>query len=93
MNALYNILTLVETIPLGIFMVSMSFGKGKNWGIILSFFSVLALLLFNIVQLILEISLEKSMFFSIFLIITWTLWLGLSWNDFWDKFKKALTSM
>ena len=93
MNALYDTLTLLETIPLGIFMVSMSFGKGKNWGIILSFFSVLALLLFNIVQLIFEISLEKSMFFSIFLIITWTLWLVLSWNDFWDKFKKALTSM
>ena len=88
MNALYDTLNLLETIPLIIFMVCYPFAKMKRWIFKVSFFAVVALLLFNIVQLILEISLEKSVFFSVFLIVIWTLWLIVSWRDFRHKIKK-----
>ena len=88
MNALYDTLNLLETIPLIIFMLCYPFAKMKRWIFKVSFFAVVALLLFNIVQLILEINLEKSIFFSVFLIITWTLWLAVSWKEFWTKIKQ-----
>lgn len=88
MNALYDTLNLLETIPLIIFMLCYPFAKMKRWIFKVSFFAVVALLLFNIVQLILEISLEKSVFFSVFLIVIWTLWLIVSWRDFRHGIKK-----
>lgn len=88
MNALYDTLNLLETIPLIIFMLCYPFAKMKRWIFKVSFFAVSALLLFNIVQLILEISLEKSVFFSVFLIVIWTLWLIVSWRDFRHGIKK-----
>ena len=88
MNALYDTLNLLETIPLIIFMLCYPFAKMKRWIFKVSFFAVVALLLFNIVQLILEISLEKSVFFSVFLIVIWTLWLIISWRDFRHEIKK-----
>lgn len=88
MNALYDTLNLLETIPLIIFMLCYPFAKMKRWTFKVSFFAVVALLLFNIVQLILEISLEKSVFFSVLLIVIWTLWIIVSWREFWHKIKK-----
>lgn len=88
MNALYDTLNLLEAIPLGIFMFCLFFSKMKRWTFKVSFFAVSALLLFNIAQLILEISLEKSVFFSVLLIVIWTLWLIVSWRDFWHEIKK-----
>lgn len=88
MNALYDTLNLLETIPLIIFMLCYPFAKMKRWIFKVSFFAVVALLLFNIIQLILEISLEKSVFFSVFLIVIWTLWLIVSWRDFRHEIKK-----
>ena len=88
MNALYDTLNLLETIPLIIFMLCYPFAKMKRWIFKVSFFAVVALLLFNIIQLILEISLEKSVFFSVFLIVIWTLWLIVSWRDFRHGIKK-----
>ena len=88
MNALYDTLNLLETIPLIIFMVCLPFSKMKRWTFKVSFFAVVALLLFNIIQLILEISLEKSVFFSVFLIVIWTLWLIVSWRDFRHEIKQ-----
>ena len=88
MNALYDTLNLLETIPLIIFMLCYPFAKMKRWTFKVSFFAVVALLLFNIVQLILEISLEKSVFFSVLLIVIWTLWIIVSWREFWHKNKK-----
>ena len=88
MNALYDTLNLLETIPLIIFMVCYPFAKMKRWIFKVSFFAVSAFLLFNIIQLILEISLEKSVFFSVFLIVIWTLWLIVSWRDFRHEIKQ-----
>lgn len=88
MNDTYAVLTLLETVPLGIFMVCLFFGGEKRWCIITRFFTVVALLIFNILQLPLEIALEKTVFFSIFLIITWTLYLIVSWRDFWSAIKR-----
>ena len=88
MNDIYTVLTLLETIPLGIFMVCLVIGGQKRWGIITRFFAVIALLIFNILQLPIEIHLEQSTFFSIFLIITWTLYLIVSWCDFWRAIRR-----
>ena len=50
MNDTYAVLTLLETVPLGIFMVCLFFGGEKRWCIITRFFTVVALLIFNILQ-------------------------------------------
>ena len=88
MNALYDTLNFLELIPLAIFAFCNPFGRKVKWIFILSFFMVTALLLFNKVHLIHEISLEKSIFFSVFLIVIWSLWIGIAWNDFWNEIKR-----
>lgn len=88
MNALYDTLNLLETVPLGVFMLCYPLGKRRKWSFLVSFFAVATLLIFNVVQLVLEFQLEKSVFFSVFLIITWTLWLAVAWKEFWRVIKK-----
>lgn len=88
MNELYTTLNLLECIPLLIFMFCLFFGRQKSWDIITRFLTVVVLLLINLIQLILEISLEQSMFFSIFLSVTWALYLVVSFGDFWRAIRK-----
>lgn len=82
MRALYDTLNLLECIPLAVFIFCMFVGRQKRWDIITRFVTVIILLIFNLVQLTLEIALEQSMFFSIFLSVTWTLYLIVSFGDF-----------
>jgi hypothetical protein len=88
MRALYDTLNLLECIPLAVFMFCMFVGRQKRWDIITRFVTVIILLIFNLVQLTLEIALEESMFFSIFLSVTWTLYLLVSVRDFYHAIKR-----
>ena len=97
MNNLYDALTLLEVIPLGIMMTCLilerfdwckAIPNFKHRNTITHFCSVVILLLFNVVQLIMEISLEKSIFFSVFLIVTWSLAILVAWSDFKHEISK-----
>ena len=88
MNSMYDTLNLLECIPLTIFMPCLALGGTKPWSTITKFFCVIALLIFNILQLKMELAMEQSAFFSIFLIVTWSLYLIVGFSDFWHAIRR-----
>ncbi len=88
MSEMYNTSIILECITLPIFMLTLFLGRGKRWNTITGFFAVIVLLSINLVQLTLEIALEQSIFFSVFLSITWTLYLIVGARDFWHAIKR-----
>ena len=88
MDNMYVALNVSQVIPLAIFMSCLLLGGTKKWSTITKYFCVIALLICKILQLKIELAMEQSVFLTIFLIVTWALYLLVGSYDFWRAIRR-----